>query len=304
MFTKEMREKLQEICAGTGSRVAFDEDLFAHSTIAIGGKAAAWVMPVSLEGLRRVKLFLRDQGMPFFIIGNGSNVLIPDNGLEAVVINLNNGFFVRKEFEGRKVLAGCGVKLGDLISDCCLKGLSGLEGLAGIPATVGGALKTNASYHVAVSDCLESVRMLDEQGEVKWIKKESLRFGYRSSSFNKGQIILEAVFFLEKKLPEDLKRKLGINFSEKMERQPLDKKTLGCIFKNPPEGEYKSGQLIDMAGMKGACSGDAQVSEKHANFIINNGNATARDVMVLINDIRQKVREKFSIELETEIEIL
>jgi UDP-N-acetylmuramate dehydrogenase len=229
---------------------------------------------------------------------------MPDDGLQAVIIDLGNRIFMRKEFKGKKILSGAGVKLRSLISDCCMRGLSGLEGLVGIPATVGGALVTNASYHAAISDCLESVRVLDERGEVKWTKKELLKFGYRSSSFRKGEIILEAIFSLKEDAPEKLKKRLKANFSEKMERQPLDKKTLGCVFKNPPEGEYTSGELIEMAGLKGASRGDAQVSEKHANFIINNGMATAHDVMMLIDEVKRKVREKFSIGLETEIEIL
>jgi UDP-N-acetylmuramate dehydrogenase len=301
--TEEVRNKLTEICDATGSRVAFDEDLFAHSTISVGGKAKAWFVPSSLEALREAALFLRDSGVSSIVVGNGSNVLMPDSGLE-VAINLDNGFFVKKEFEDRKVLAGAGTDLGGLISDCCLKGLSGFEGLAGIPATVGGALATNASYKTAISDCLESVRVMDREGKARWVKKDDIRFGYRSSSFEKDEVIVEAVFTLTEASPEDLKQALKANFCDKKHKQPLGAKTLGCIFKNPEDSEKKAGELIELAGMKGASVGGAQVSQMHANFIVNSGNATASDVTTLIEKVRRQVFEKFSVALETEIEIL
>jgi UDP-N-acetylmuramate dehydrogenase len=260
-----------------------------------------WFVPSCIESLREARLLLN--AATIATIGNGSNVLFPDGGLEAV-INLNNGFFVKKEFEGRKVLAGAGVNLGGFISDCCQRGLSGLEGLVGIPATVGGALATNASYETAISDYLESIRVMDEKGDARWIKKNDLRFGYRSSSLKKNEVILEAVFTLTEMSPEGLKNRIRANFCGKKHRQPLNEKTLGCVFKNPEGSEYRAGELIEKAGMKGSRVGDAQVSQVHANFIVNSGNATASDVVALIEEVRQKVREKFSIELELEIEIL
>ncbi|MGB2661305.1 MAG: UDP-N-acetylmuramate dehydrogenase [Candidatus Omnitrophota bacterium] len=302
-MTEKVRNKLVEICDATGSRVAFDEDLSTHSTISVGGKAKAWFVPSSLEALREAVLFLCDSGTSSIVVGNGSNVLMPDNGLE-VAINLDNGFFVKKEFEDRKVLAGAGVDLGGLISDCCLRGLSGIEGLVGIPATVGGALATNASYKTAISDCLESVRVMNKEGNARWVKKGDIRFGYRSSSFKNGEVIVEAVFNLAEMSPDQLKQALKANFCDKKHKQPLGVKTLGCIFKNPEGSERKAGELIELAGMKGASVGDAQVSQMHANFIVNSGNATARDVIVLIEEVRQQVFEKFSIALELEIEIL
>ncbi|MGD2279078.1 MAG: UDP-N-acetylmuramate dehydrogenase [Candidatus Omnitrophota bacterium] len=299
-----MRERLKEICEGTGSRVLFGEKLSGHSTISIGGNALAWVVPSNLEALRQVRLLLKEAGASWIVMGNGSNVLLPDEGLKAVVINLSSGYFAREEFKGKSVLAGAGLNLNMFISDCCREGLSGLEGLVGIPASVGGALATNASYRSSISDRLEKVRVLDENLQPKWIKRDDIRFGYRSSSFSEQETIVEAVFSLVGADPKDLCEKLKAGFAEKMGSQPLDKKTLGCVFKNPANIEYKSGQLIDMAGMKGARRGDAQVSEKHANFIVNLGSATSRDVRALIDDVRDKVREKFNIELETEIEII
>ncbi|MGB3057709.1 MAG: UDP-N-acetylmuramate dehydrogenase [Candidatus Omnitrophota bacterium] len=304
MLKEKQRNRLCDLCQKTGSSIVFGETLAEHSTISIGGEAVAWLIPSDLEALKEVRRFLEDSGILSVVTGNASNVLFPDKGLEAVVINLSSAFFSKKEFKERKVTAGAGLDLRSLLSDCCRRGLSGLEGLAGIPATVGGAVFMNASYLTAISDRLEKVLVLDENSGIRWVEKKDLRFAYRSSSLGRKNIVVEAVFSLDEMPPDDLKKKLRMNFLEKMERQPLDERTLGCIFKNPPGGRHKSGELIDIAGMKGVQRGGARVSDKHANFIVNTGKATSEDVVSLIGEIREKVREKFKIELETEIEIL
>ena len=263
-----------------------------------------WYVPSSPEELQEAVGLLGDAGVRTIVIGRGSNVLIPDEGLEAVVINLSGDLFRQTVFEGTTVHVGAGANLGSFISDCCARGLTGLEGLAGIPATVGGALRINAACRTAISERLLRVLVLDAAGETKWIEKNDLRFGYRLTSFDRGWIILRAVFQLEEGLPADAQGKLKNYFIEKIKKQPLDKKSLGCVFKNPAHTEYAGGELIDKAGMKGYRRGAAQVSRKHANFIINTGGASFADVIGLMEDIRDKVREKFSIELEPEIEIL
>jgi len=304
MLSNKVRNFLTELCEKTGGHVAFDVPLNGRSTIAIGGTAAAWFVPSSPEALREAKIFLDDLGVRIIVIGNASNVLMPDEGLDAVVVSLSADFFKEKIFGKRMVSARAGVNLGDLISDCCARGLAGLEGLAGIPATIGGALVMNAGYRSLISDHLLSVRVLDGDGNFRWMDRKNIGFGYRVSSFDKSDIIVEAVFRLDEKPPDSLKEILKRYFSEKMARQPLEKKTLGSIFKNPPDTEFKSAELIDSADMKGSRRGGAEVSEKHANFIVNTGNASSRDVIGLIDEIRAVVREKFSVELEPEIEIL
>lgn len=304
MLTKGFREALDVLSVRYGGNVTYDCPLEMHTTIGIGGVADAWYEPLSPEELRDARKLMLDHGVMSIVAGNGSNVLFPDTRLEAVVINLSSPYFRERKIEGDVVTAGAGSPLGGLISDCCKAGLGGVEGLVGIPGTVGGALKMNAGYKSNISDCLEKVLIMNEEGELKWLEKGVLAFGYRVSSFAGRDVLLQAVFRLKSVPFEDLMRTLKANFSEKMERQPLDKKTLGSIFKNPAGSTYKSAQMIDLAGFKGRRHGGAVVSGKHANFIENSGGATAADVKGLIRDVRSAVREKFSVELETEIQIL
>ncbi|RKY42938.1 MAG: UDP-N-acetylenolpyruvoylglucosamine reductase [Candidatus Makaraimicrobium thalassicum] len=304
MLNRKVRDDLRGLCEKHGGRIVFDHPLCGHSTISIGGNASAWYMPASMEELREAKKILDDSGIRTVVIGAGSNVLFPDKGLDAVVISLSAGAFREVRIEGNTVTAGAGADMGGFISDCCACGLAGLEGLAGIPATVGGALVTNAAYRTAISECLSRVLVLDAAGRAQWVGKKDIGFGYRFSSFDKRETILQAVFRLNEVPAADLKKKLRGYFAEKMERQPLDKRTLGCVFKNPGQGEYTSGELIDRAGMKGHCRGGAKISEKHANFIVNTGGAASADVAGLMDDARRKVSEAFSVELQPEIEIL
>jgi len=282
----------------------FDEKLSSHNTMRVGGTVSAWYMPGSPEELVQVTDYLRDAGERTVVSGNGSNVLMPDGNLEAVVISLSGDWFTRKVFEGDIVSVGAGEKLSSLISECCARGLSGMEGLVGIPGTVGGALLMNAAYRSAISAPLLRVRVLDGKGRIRWLERDELVFGYRRSSFEKDDILIEAVFRLKEVPLADIRERLREYFLEKLNSQPMDEKTLGCVFKNPRGSSLKSAQMIDMAGLKGLRCGGAVVSLKHANFIVNTGNATARDVKLLISEIQDKVRATFSVELEPEIEII
>jgi UDP-N-acetylmuramate dehydrogenase len=296
------RDKLTGICREDGCRLFFEEPLSGHSTIRIGGKAMAWVEVPSVDKFLEVRRVLERGGGRHLVVGNCSNMLFPDGRLTAVLVKLRGGLFSGIRFEDNRVTAGAGVALGSLVCGSCAKGLAGLEGLVGIPASVGGAVANNASYLSGISDHLVKVRVIDGNFRDIWIDKEDIRFEYRGSSL-KGKTVVEAVFELEKADADKLKRELKGNFLEKMKKQPLEKKTLGCVFKNPPGG-HASGELIDKAGMKGACVGGAKVSEKHANFIINDGGARSSDVTALIDMVKRKVFEKFSITLEPEIEII
>lgn len=299
-----IKDALSGLCDKNGSSIIFDEQLSWHSAISTGGKAAAWYEPLSPAELRETLPLLRDAGVRTIVIGNGSNVLMPDEKLEAVVISLSSDCFTHKRFKGDQLTVGAGEKLSALMSLCCARGLSGLEGLVGIPGTVGGALVTNASYKSTISDCLLRVKVIDRKGNVRHREREDLTFGYRKSSFDEGEIIIEAVFKLKGAAVLDLGKRLKDFFLEKIGSQPLDEKTLGCIFKNPKSSKYRSAELIEMAGMKGRRRGGAVVSEKHANFIVNSGRATSADIKTLIREIKDKVRQDFSVELAPEIEIL
>ncbi len=301
---KIVRDGLIGICREHGGRVVFDAPLRSLSKIGIGGKAAAWLEPSGLEALTAARSLLDGKGMRTIVIGNASNVLFPDGDMDAVVITLSSRPFRTTRFGGRTVTAGAGVELTGLISDCCERGLSGLEGLVGVPATVGGAVMTNAGYRSSISDHLVKVRCLDGNGNMTWMDRGAIEFGYRSCSLDKKWIVVEAVFRLQKAAPQMLRERVKEYFLEKMSRQPLDKRTLGCVFKNPGDTERGSSELIDLARMKGATQGGAQVSEKHANFIVNLGNASSGDVVRLMEKMKREVLKKFSVELESEIEIL
>ena len=304
MIEKRLRAKLSELSRRSGGRLDFDHPLGDHTTIRIGGRADAWYEPASQEDLREVIMALRDFSQRFMVMGNGSNTLVPDDGLDAVVIKLSAGPFVAVEARGRMLSAGAGASIGGLIIYSCNAGLSGLEGLAGIPGTVGGAVVTNASYRGSISDRLKSITVMMPGGEVDTIEKKDLFFAYRHSSVRSGEIILKANFLLEETDPADIKRKTDDFLKEKRARQPLHEKTLGCVFKNAPDVECSSGEMIEKTGFKGHRSGGAQVSEKHANFIVNTGGASAKDVISLMEEIKVKVRERFSVELEPEIKII
>ncbi len=304
MFDKETRSGLTGFCEKYGGKVISQFSLKKNSTIDIGAEATAMYAPSSNEELCAVRSFLDGRGVRTVVVGNGSNMLFPDEILDAVVINLTGASFMKTEFDGNIVTAGSGVRLAGLITECCARGAGGLENLAGIPATVGGALVTNASYRSPISDYLVKVLVLDNSGREKWIEKSQIMFDYRSSSLRGMGIVLRAVFRLCSAKPSELTEKYGEHLAEKSKRQPIGQKTLGCIFKNPRLGRRAAGELIDKAGMKNAQFGGARISEQHANFIVNTGGATAADVKGLMRESQGKVRERFSVELEPEIEIL
>ncbi len=302
MDEKATRDKLAEICREDGCRLFLGESLSGRSAIRIGGQALAWVEIPSVDKFLNARKILERDGDRHIVVGNCSNMLFPDGYLTAVLIKLRGGIFSGIRFEDNRVVAGAGVALGSLVYESCAKGLAGLEGLVGIPASVGGAVVNNASYLSGISDRLVRVRIVDENFRDIWIKKENISFAYRGSSL-RGKTVIEAMFELEKADIDGLKRDLRSNFIEKMKKQPLEKKTLGCVFKNAPDG-CSAGEVIDKAGMKGARVGGARVSGKHANFIINDGGARSSDVTALIDVVKRKVFEKFSITLEPEIEII
>ncbi|MBU0683006.1 MAG: UDP-N-acetylmuramate dehydrogenase [Candidatus Omnitrophica bacterium] len=304
MMNIEIKEKLRKICEPGGGRVLFDFPLSACNTIGIGGKATAWCAPSNAKALREMRLFLNSVDIPVFVIGNGSNILIPDRGIDAVVIKLSGDFFEQIRMKRCVVRVGAGAHLRKLVSFACVNGLSGLEGLVGIPATIGGALKMNASYVSAISENLSKILILNSHGKFMWVKKNEIDFGYRHSSLKKQDIIVQAEFELKNASIPEIKKKMKEYFLTKLRLQPLGAKTLGCVFKNPLESVYTSGQLIDKAGKKGVQRGYAKISEKHANFIINTGQATSQDVIDLIEKVKQDVKKHFSVSLESEIEVL
>jgi UDP-N-acetylmuramate dehydrogenase len=236
-----------------------------------------------------------------YVLGFGSNLLVSDDGVRGAVIKLQGEEFGRTQFEGPKVTAWAGAELSKLVLDCVEKGLSGVEGLTGIPGSLGGAVRMNAGGSFGdIGSAVESVTLMDSQGTVFEKKKPELIFDYRSVNI-RARFILNAQLKLAPADPERIMRTVKEGWIYKKNSQPLNTRNCGCVFKNPPEGA--AGALIDRAGLKGLQVGGAAVSEKHANFIVAKDGCTSRDVMQLIEVIKQKVHEQFDAELELEIEV-
>ncbi len=303
MFNGSVYKEVGRICSPAGGQVLADELLSKHSFAGICGKAGIWCVPAGEESLTELFSYLKKNDIKIKIIGNGSNILMPDEPKDQIFINLSGKEFSKISFSENKVTCGAGVKLNSLIAQCSKEGYSGFEGLVGIPASVGGAIRMNASYKKCISDPLKSVKILRD-GKIQTLEKGKIDFSYRYCSLRNDDVILEAVFAVKKADSLAVKKLTSEYFAEKLDKQPLDKKSLGCVFKNSMDFEIKSAAMIDQSGLKGLKVGDAMVSEKHANFIINIGKATSRDFLSLMYKVQEGVRKKFGVLIEPEVEIL
>lgn len=301
---RRFKEELREICSAEGSGIAFDVQLSRLSTMRVGGKAMALAEPSDIITLSGVLSFLSAEGIGNLVLGAGSNLLFPDGELDLVVLRLSRGVFSSVSRVKNTVKCGAGVTMARLLSECSLSGLSGLEGLVGIPATVGGAIIMNASGKTAISDRLKKVRVLYPDGKAEWIGAENIDFSYRHSGLEELGVVLEAEFSLDVEDPAMIKKRLRKFMLEKISKQPLDKRTLGCVFRNPSSSDRSAGMMIDEAGLKNSRVGGAVISGKHANFIVNENNASCGDVLGLMDVVARNIRDRFSVELEPEIRII
>ena len=267
-------------------------------TFKIGGKAKLLVEPKSVEELLKTIDILNTYNVKFLVVGNCSNILFRSSGFNGVIIKMTN--FNHMEFHGKTVIAEAGVNLTQLIKECVDRGLGGLEDGYLIPATIGGAVMMNAcAFNFKTDTCIDSVLALVD-GKIREFKKDECNFGYRTSIFKEGDIILRVQFNLEKISKKQLKSRL----SEIIELRKLKLNNLpsaGCVFKNA--SGYSAGQLIDDASLKGYSIGGAMISNKHANIITNCGGACSEDVESLINLIQKTVKRLYDIDLELEIKI-
>ena len=276
-----------------------NEPMRAHTTFKIGGEADIFIIPASPAALISAVKKCAELEIPYFILGNGSNLLVSDGGIEGAVISLSgiNGI----SSDGEKITCGAGA----MLSSVCLKVLSlsltGLEFAYGIPGTAGGALYMNAgAYGGQIADVIESAECLTAAGDIKTLKKEDMRLGYRSSVFKKGGlIIISLTLALKKGDKAEIKAEMDDLLNRRKQKQPLEYPSAGSTFKRP-EG-YFAGALIEKNGLKGLSVCGAQVSEKHAGFVINRGGATAADVKALIKKIQKKVFENDGVMLEPEV---
>ncbi|WP_435007119.1 UDP-N-acetylmuramate dehydrogenase [Tundrisphaera lichenicola] len=282
--------------------VTTDEPLAPHTWFRLGGPAAFMARPRDVSEVVGLIRRAREVGIPFRVLGGGSNVLVHDEGFPGLVIHLESPAFSDVVIEGGRVEAGAAVPLTALISQTARAGLAGLEVLTGIPGTVGGSLRNNSGGRQgAIGTFVSHVTVVDDFGEVLVRDREDLSFEYRSSDLDEP-IILSAGFQLESEDPETLVRRMRRIWIIKKENQPYGHQSSGCIFKNPSP-EISAGALVEKAGMKGQKVGGAEVSDRHANFIVAHPGAKSADVLQLIDLARQKVRQQFGYELELQIVI-
>ena len=300
-----MNEELkQKFCREFGSdRVLLEEPMKRHTTFRIGGPAEVFVMPGNLEEVQRILEICRTEDLPYFILGNGSNLLVSDRGYRGVVIQLDRNFGEVK-VEGTEIHASAGALLSTIAVAARRASLTGFEFAGGIPGTLGGAVVMNAgAYGGEMKDVLRKVMVMDQSGKVFEIPAEELQMGYRTSIIKTaGYIVLGAVLSLKEGNLEEIKmltRKLS---EQRTLKQPLEYPSAGSTFKRP-EG-YFAGKLIMDSGLRGYRVGGAQVSEKHCGFVINTGDATAEDVCSLMKHVTEIVYAKFGVTLEPEVKFL
>ena len=276
-----------------------NESLKDHTTYKVGGTCKYFITPKDLEELINLIKYLRKNNMKYMILGNGSNTIFSSKEYDGVIINLSN--LNSMKIEGDKIDVEAGYQLIKLSMDALNNGLSGLEFAAGIPGNIGGAIFMNAgAYKSDMSNLVETVTFLDENLELKTLPKEELDFSYRKSLFQKNNyIIISTVLKLTPGDKDEIKALMDKRKQRRIDSQPLEYPSAGSVFRNPSEDIF-AGKLIEDLGLKGYTIGGAQISEKHANFIINIGNATGEDIKALIDLVKSKVKEEYNIDLHVE----
>lgn len=300
----EIYEKLENKMKN--SEIKTNEDMSKHTSFKVGGKADIFIKINDIQDLKYILDFTKKNNIPLTIIGNGSNVLVKDNGIRGITIYLNfDDIQIDEEQNGEVIVTvGSGVKLAMLAVILQKKGIAGFEFASGIPGTIGGAIRMNAgAYGKEMKEVVENVTYMDEEGNKHKLENEQMDFSYRHSRFKgKQEIIIEAQLKFQKEDAEKIKERMDEYRKARMEKQPIDMPSAGSTFKRGTN--YISAKLIDDAGLKGYEIGGAQVSEKHAGFIVNKGNATAQDILDLIDYVIKVVYEKFGKILELEVEVI
>jgi UDP-N-acetylmuramate dehydrogenase len=297
--------------------ILFDQEMSAYTSLRIGGPVDVMVFPEDVVSLKRVLITAKNEKIPLFVFGAGTNLLVRDEGVDGIAVSLRafNRIEVIQDVrqiapylsDGYDSFIGlfveAGVPLNKLINFTKKKGYSGLEPLAGIPGTFGGAIYMNAgSYGTEIKDVILSVALMRMDGSIEISKKEEIKFSYRSSNIPEDVLILSANIILKKDIPENVSSRINEFLKKKMQTQPLGKSSAGCVFKNP-EGDYAA-RLIEAAGCKGMRVGDIEVDTLHANYFINRGKATCSDFLELMEKVKNKVKDYCGITLEPEIRII
>ena len=298
---QEFYEKLSKIVRK--EQILEEEPMKKHTTFRIGGPAEYLILPQTTEEIADVIKLCRQEEIPWYIVGNGSNLLVADEGVRGVVIQLLRNFN-QIQVEGCQIRMQAGAQNAAVAKRALDASLTGFEFAAGIPGTIGGAVVMNAgAYGGEMKDILKEVTVLDPNGMIRTIPAEELELGYRTSIIaRKGYVVLEAVIVLKTGDPKEIKAAMDELKEKRVTKQPLEYPSAGSTFKRP-EG-YFAGKLIMDAGLRGFSVGGAQISEKYCGFVINKGNATAKDVTELMDETKKIVMEKFGVALEPEVKRL
>lgn len=287
-----------------GESVIFDFPMSKYTTIRAGGQVEVLFRAMNLEQLREMALFLIKEEVPYLTIGKGSNLLVLDGGLDGVVIVLGGSLgFIDNRLDDSDLSAGAAIALPKLVAYCAKNGHAGVEFLAGIPGTLGGAIAMNAgSMGKEIHDLIVEVSFLSGKGEIEKRDITELEFGYRKLSLPAGDIILSARLHVKEDKPSLIRERIFENIKNRRRKFPYEVPSAGSIFKNP-DGDY-AGRLIESSGLKGKGIGGALISNKHGNFIVTKGEASASDIVELMNLAKNRVKELFNITLTPEIKIV
>lgn len=292
------------LCQRAGrEQVLVNEPMSRHTTFRIGGPADFFVVPGDVECVKQVAAFCKEEKLPYYILGNGSNLLVGDKGYRGVMIQLYKNFNQIRVEENR-IIAQSGAMMAMIAKTALAASLTGFEFASGIPGTIGGAAVMNAgAYGGELRDVLLQTTVLTPEGEVLTLKTEEMEFGYRTSVVEKRHYtVLEVVLGLEPGDPEKIRSQMEDLKDRRVTKQPLEMPSAGSTFKRP-EG-YFAGKLIMDAGLRGFSVGGAQISEKHCGFVVNKGNATAEDVRELIRQVQERVQKQSGVLLEPEVKML
>ena len=300
MSRKEAAEQLQRLVQGS---VLVDEPMSCHTSFHIGGPADVLVVPATVEDVAAVLSFTEENDLPLTVLGNGSNVLVRDGGIRGVVLKLGNALKECRQ-EGNRLHFGSGVPLSKASRLAYEAGLTGMEFAVGIPGSIGGAVYMNAgAYDGEMKDVVTHVKVMTLDGEIRDLSAKEMDFSYRHSILQtSGDIVLELTVEMEQGDPEKIRAKMDDFSHRRSSKQPLEMPSAGSTFKRPA-GHFV-GPMIEESGLKGYRVGGAEVSVKHAGFVVNAGGATAHDVLQLIDEIRKIIRERYGVELQPEVMVL
>lgn len=287
-------------------QILFKEPMKKHTSFKIGGNAECFIKINTQDELKEVISFATGKNIPITIVGKGSNILVLDGGIKGITIQINikKNEIVSKDDKNIEIKLGAGNSNIETAQKFLKEGIAGFEEISGIPGTIGGAIRMNAgAYGKEIKDIVKDVTFMDFEGNIKTLPKEKLKFEYRNSMFsNKKYIILEATFILNIGNKEDVEAKMKEYTNSRKEKQPLDYPSAGSTFKRGED--FITAKLIDECGLKGYSVGGAQISEKHAGFVINKKDAKAKDVLELTNLVKEEILKKFGKEIKLEIEVV